>query len=180
MNFSWLPWWVRVLVWLPAWARRPLFKLIKWYCVHNLTLLERPAQQQIGGDYLHRWWIRRDREKGNTYFHKIMRSDDDRALHDHPWDFVSLILEGGYIELRTHLFHGGPVINVRYEAGDVNVKKAEDAHRLILYPDTTAYTLVFTSPVRRAWGFYCRKGWVPWEQFVNPNNSDLVGPGCGE
>jgi hypothetical protein len=32
------------------------------------------------------------------YLHKIMRSDADRELHDHPWAFASLILWRGYHE----------------------------------------------------------------------------------
>lgn len=30
--------------------------------------------------------------------HIILRSDDDRALHDHPWTFWTLMLSGGYWE----------------------------------------------------------------------------------
>jgi hypothetical protein len=32
--------------------------------------------------------------------HHILRSDDDRALHDHPFSFTSLLLTGGYREVR--------------------------------------------------------------------------------
>lgn len=36
----------------------------------------------------------------NIYLHKFMRSDDDRALHDHPWPWMSIVLKGGYWEHR--------------------------------------------------------------------------------
>lgn len=42
--------------------------------------------------YLIRWWLRRDRAEGSIYLHQIRRSDDDRALHDHPWPSTSIIL----------------------------------------------------------------------------------------
>lgn len=33
-------------------------------------------------------------------FHRILRSDEGRDFHDHPWEFSSLILSGGYVEHR--------------------------------------------------------------------------------
>jgi hypothetical protein len=44
--------------------------------------------------YLVRWWLRRDREHGCEYLHQILRDDDDRALHDHPWPSTSIVLSG--------------------------------------------------------------------------------------
>ena len=32
----------------------------------------------------------------NIYLHTIWCSDDDRALHDHPWPRCSIIVDGGY------------------------------------------------------------------------------------
>ena len=35
----------------------------------------------------------------NLYLHEFSRSDDDRALHDHPWLFnLSVLLSGTYVE----------------------------------------------------------------------------------
>jgi hypothetical protein len=34
----------------------------------------------------------------NVYLHHFLRSDDDRALHDHPWINLSLLLDGCYLE----------------------------------------------------------------------------------
>src|SRR6516225_3836294 len=33
------------------------------------------------------------------YLHSIRRPDSTRALHNHPWGFVSLLLRGGYTEV---------------------------------------------------------------------------------
>lgn len=33
----------------------------------------------------------------NLYIHQFMESDDDSALHDHPWHAVSWIIDPGYI-----------------------------------------------------------------------------------
>lgn len=53
------------------------------------------------GDYMARTWLR-DKREGMQYaarVHKVMRSDHDRALHDHPWHNASIVLEGGYWEV---------------------------------------------------------------------------------
>ena len=34
----------------------------------------------------------------SLYFHRIYRADKDIYLHSHPWNFVSIILKGYYIE----------------------------------------------------------------------------------
>lgn len=49
--------------------------------------------------YLIRYWLRRDRPEGSIYLHCIRKSDDDRALHDHPWSSTSLVLEGTLREI---------------------------------------------------------------------------------
>ena len=55
----------------------------------------------IGGvddPYLLRWFLIPRNHILNVYLHKFLRSDDDRALHDHPWWFVSIMLRGRYLE----------------------------------------------------------------------------------
>lgn len=47
--------------------------------------------------YLHRWYLLRSERLG-VFIHKFVRSDEDRALHDHPWSFLVIPLWGGYIE----------------------------------------------------------------------------------
>jgi hypothetical protein len=56
----------------------------------------------IGGNerpYLLRWWVIPRNPVFNVYLHCFLRSDDDRALHTHPWLFnVSWLLLGKYRE----------------------------------------------------------------------------------
>lgn len=57
----------------------------------------------IGGKenpYMLRWFILPRNPWFNCYMHKFLRDDDDRALHDHPWWFVSVMVSGQYIEWR--------------------------------------------------------------------------------
>ena len=80
-------------------------------------------------------------------------ADDDRHHHDHPMDFISLILRGGYVEHRP----GMPPR--RCPPGSVVVRRAEDLHYLKLIAGS-AWTLVLTTPRRRKWGFMTEDGWI--------------------
>ena len=48
--------------------------------------------------YLKRWYVIPRNPVLNIYVHQFLRSDDDRALHDHPWWFASIMLKGAYVE----------------------------------------------------------------------------------
>ena len=66
-----------------------------------LKLLKREPDIKIGGSddpYMLRWYIPPRNRWLNVYLHKFLRSDEDRANHDHPWPWLSLILKGAYLE----------------------------------------------------------------------------------
>ena len=82
----------------------------------------------IGGKenpYLLRWWVIPRNRFFNVYLHKFLRDDDDRALHDHPWLSLSVILKGGYVE------HTAKEVR-RREAGSIIFRRAKHAHRIEL------------------------------------------------
>ncbi|RWF66864.1 hypothetical protein [Mesorhizobium sp.] len=141
---------------------------------------QRPPDVTIGGaadPYMRRWWVIPRNRFFNIYLHHFMRSDDDRALHDHPWWNLSILLDGRYVE---HTISAGG-INVRTErrAGDTKFRKARAAHRIELV-DGPCWTLFLTGPVIRRWGFHCLRGWVDWQVFTKPDNPGEIGRGCGE
>jgi hypothetical protein len=123
--------------------------------------------------YMRRWWIVPRNEQQNVYLHEILRDDDDRALHDHPWDNVSQLLIGRYREVT-------PIGNFIREAGSLVQRKATDAHRLELIGSEPCISLFFTGPKVRDWGFHCPKGFVGWRDFTGGENGELIGRGCGE
>lgn len=135
----------------------------------------RPPDFVIGGaerPYLKRWWLIPRNRFFNIYLHKFLRSDDDRALHDHPWANCSIVLSGQYIE------HTAAWSRMR-RAGAVVLRRPTHAHRVELVGDC-CWTLFITGPWVREWGFHCAKGWVPWRLFVAVDDSGSVGRGCDQ
>ena len=95
---------------------------------------------QRGKPYLKRWYLLPRNKFFNLYLHKFLASDDDRALHDHPWWNISIILKGGYIEhLPYHPF--GIMRNV----GDIVFRRAEQAHRIELHHEGEPLKVLLTS-----------------------------------
>ena len=105
--------------------------------------------------YMHRWLF--SMPWGGIRLHHILRSDNDRHLHDHPWDFVSILLSSGYTE---HTVNGSKY----WPRFSIIKKKAEDRHRLEL--QNPIWTLVFTKPKRRDWGFWTENGFVHWRNYT--------------
>lgn len=135
----------------------------------------------IGGPedpYMLRWYVIPRNPLFNIYVHKFLRDDDDRALHDHPWWFVSLILNGGY----TEITNDDADLEVR-TAGSIGFRSATHRHRVVLAKDVTGrgkpcWTLILTGRKKRTWGFWCPKGFVPWHEFVDQGDHGNVGRGC--
>lgn len=51
-----------------------------------------------GSLYMARYWLRRHAAGSSAWaarVHYLATPDEDRHLHDHPWDFVSIVLRGG-------------------------------------------------------------------------------------
>lgn len=155
--------------------------------------------------YMLRWWAIPKNKLFNIYIHKFMRSDDDRALHDHPWAFnISILIWGTYIE---HFpvnpkQYGKPVyldwestkdwetqVKVR-SAPAIVFRRGAVPHRVQLLTRTKSDGERFEVPVRtifitgahvREWGFYCKQGWKIWKDYVsNKNGKSVVGAGCDE
>lgn len=127
----------------------------------------------IGPDYMHRWHIIPRNRFFNIYLHHMLKDDDDRALHCHPWHSMSILLAGRLREVLT----GG---RVRYPRRFIPLfRAATTAHRLEV-PPRGAWTLFITGPRIREWGFHCPHGWVHWRDFVDNRDTGRIGKGCGE
>jgi len=156
------------------------------------------------GDYMERYWIvpyayeRKlrfvDRPFGwllqklgiAVRIHHILRSDDDRALHDHPWWYVSLILRGWYMEV-TPVYDESGLYSHRdlkaYHPGALLFRRATAKHRLIIPTldatdgtrrDQSCWTLFITGPYKQRWGFYpYLRTKIYWKEYVA---TDFISP----
>ena len=140
-------------------------RVLFWFFYTTIASRRRPDQFIGRGSwYVLRWWIFGSTvdEEGKTvprriagrsyYLHCFLRPDKD-VPHDHPWDWMSLILKGPYIEHRdedaadNYEFNGAvevtstdrrkhyddPVHVERvYDTGCFVHGRAEDAHRVSL------------------------------------------------
>lgn len=150
---------------IPGFMRRRLLDAARRvYC-------KRPADFVIaphGEAYLRRWYVIPRNRWFNVYLHQFLKSDDDRALHDHPWRNVSIILSGDYIEW-TYADQTKPERGLRFgirEAGDVIERTAETLHRVELLGTGSVWTLFITGPIRRKWGFLVDGKWIPHDEYA--------------
>lgn len=174
---------------IPEGLRQKLLREHIRYTVENPMDFRIPPNTEVPA-YMHRWWRIARNAYMNVYYHIVLRSDDDRALHDHPWWNFSIVLEGGYFE---HTIDAGGVNHkIWYGPGSVRFRRAGTyAHRLeldtrlervgfkpvrneqsadgmliehgdpIMEPRELAVTTIFiTGPVLRRWGFHHPERWV--------------------
>jgi hypothetical protein len=156
----------------------------------------RPDGDPVSRPFLLRWYVGGVKHKwGNAYLHQFIRNDEDRALHDHPWWNLSVLLGGQYIEHTVEA--GGVHMRQLYRIGDVKLRSPGAAHRVELtgqfidadgrsvilgdcpvrppnLPEwceadqfkAPSWSLFLTGPVQRPWGFHCpRDGWRDSHEF---------------
>lgn len=139
--------------------------------------------RQHGQVYMRRWYLLVFPRWFSVRIHHIKLPDHDRWPHDHPWAFLSIILRGGYTEWHCTpaTFDFGPAITERYDQGGVtgwknqwmkfkvkrvrffNFHRNTDLHQIRIFERGAhkgSWTLIFTGPERREWGFQTDQGWV--------------------
>ncbi len=127
--------------------------------------------------YMRRWKL------GRLRVHHIVRSDADKELHDHPFDFTSFIVKGGYWEHvpcwgehpRSHGVCDWGCKGTRIWRAPFTLvrRKAEDLHRIELARPCVhgeAWTIVWRGAYRREWGFMTKEGWLNWQAFTALKN----------
>jgi len=96
------------------------------------------------GVYLRRWRI--ETPWFSVRLHHWLHSDDNRSPHDHPWNFITFVLRGSYID-------EGRWERQRVKAGRAYYRPASHAHWVHL-DQGEVWTLVLTGPKIKRWGFW--------------------------
>lgn len=104
------------------------------------------------------------------YLHWINEPDSARHVHDHPWNFWSLVLRGGYSEQVHERFGDRGRIAVRHH-WSIHRMRTSQAHRIMnVLPSTL--TLVLTGRRTRTWCFWTETGKVPWREYLDIDATD--------
>lgn len=181
-------------------------KLITRPAVAN-WLIERakrtPYQHITSADgqhvYMGRWWLfnaypgaygdhpqpRHIPWLPSVRIHHICRADQDRDLHDHPWNARTIVLRGWYREerpfeqtttreIRSHdginLMYGGIRLNFDREVGYTGRLLFGQYHRISEVSEGGVWTLFITGRKRGTWGFMVDDKKVPWRTYLGLDN----------
>lgn len=132
-----------------------------------------------GGDYMRRFWLfnpypAHSSGKANWFpisirIHHIRRPDQDRHLHDHPWNARTFILRGGYTEKRPCApTHDYPYVDDFYNRneGETAALKFGEYHRITHVSPDGVWTLFVTGKYRGTWGFLVDGAKVQWRKYL--------------
>jgi len=174
-------------------------QLVKW-CIKNNRVYKitgGPAGETV---YLVRYIVHKSKF-GCIYIHRFMRSDADDP-HDHPWNFWTYVVSGGYTEIfydktkqvteagtrsdgiRYSIFHALWVekFNKR-KPGSIAYRKATDIHQVVVDKsrnmdeiEEAPYTICLMGPRRRDWGFWLKPlkgtGFLDWREYLSITPED--------
>lgn len=157
-----------------------LANVLYFILLHTVANRREPDQviMRHDGVYLRRWWLfgRVRDETGEwiarrpfgrcVFLHQFVQSDEDKALHDHPWRWVSFLLHNCYWE---HLEEYNQRVVLR-QAGELRTSAAATRHRIELVKDRDGneqpvWSLFYMAAWERDWGFWCKGKWVFWRDF---------------
>lgn len=103
----------------------------------------------------------------SVWIHGIYAADEDKHLHNHPWDFKSLILKGSYLEETEN----GLVLQ---SVGKFNSRNGQDFHKILKLNDPVVYTLFIASPVKREWGYKVSGQFIHHQEYRRLKNQNLI------
>lgn len=124
--------------------------------------------------------------------HRIVLPDQDRHLHDHPWNARTFILRGWYHEVRPlatpghrtpddfvmELLTAIPDQFYIRRAGDTAALSFGEYHRIASVSPGGVWTLFVTGKYRGTWGFLVDGAKVQWRRYLGidsaPNCTDKV------
>ena len=143
--------------------RSGLVRLLRWVCVteyigqEECPLMMRWEFLKIGP---------RERPWFKAMIHCFPPNVTDADPHDHPRDFITLILTGGYFNTEWENYGGKVVPTIEWLGrGELRFRRATHMH-ITETDERGAWTLVVMGPERRAWGFLRADVWWKWKEYV--------------
>jgi hypothetical protein len=102
--------------------------------------------------------------------HRIMREDQDRDLHDHPWNARTFILHGWYQEERLLPIRMSDdctsTLLIKRQPGDTARLNFGQYHRITQVSNGGVWTLFVTGRKRGTWGFLVQGVKIQWRTYL--------------
>lgn len=92
--------------------------------------------------------------------HKILKEDQDRHMHDHPWDCRTFILKGQYLEERVD------GVYARREGTTATIA-FDDYHKILHVYGDCVYTMFVTGKYKGVWGFLVDGIKIKYKEYLN-------------
>lgn len=106
-------------------------------------------------------------------YHIFHNSDEDRALHNHPWAFWTFPIVP-YDEIYSD--ENGTERRRKVKPWRLHLRRHGFKHRVIKNDDKPARTFIFTCRKKSSWGFFGPNGFVNWRVW-----GDTMGlPPCAD
>lgn len=118
------------------------------------------------GNYLTRWRVIRT-PWAAIYVHRFDGPDPRPTLHDHPWNFTSIVLRGGYVERRLNA--ETLEVDEAHTVRRVNRVRAAEAHSIMRLLRVPTWTLMLVGRRTRTWGYLQKAAgpmwaWTPFDK----------------
>jgi hypothetical protein len=115
-----------------------------------------------GAFYMGRWWLIKMRPwlPFSVRIHHIALPDEDRDLHDHPFNYRTIILRGWYVEESIYgKLH-------QRDAGHTVANTAQTFHRIAQVSPGGVWTLFIMGRRINGWGFLVNSRKVPYRTYL--------------
>jgi hypothetical protein len=114
-------------------------------------------------------WVLFQSKIFSIYIHGIYKEDNDIHLHNHPWNLLTIVLSGSYIELLENdeiKFRG--FLNIGY-------RNRTKYHKIYQLLTKNVYTLAFVFGNRdEKWGYLVDNKHVEHTEYRDNKNKKLV------
>lgn len=136
--------------------------------------------------YMMRWWLFNPYDPKtravrwpwlpSIRIHHILRADDDRHFHDHPWNARTVILRGWYLEGKESVPGvPNPEENPTWRymlPGTTAPILFNTYHRISQVSEGGVFTMFITGPYMGDWGFKVGSRKVPHKEYLGLNGCD--------
>ena len=135
-----------------------MFALLKRFVFWVFNVME--LRNRTTGKLHFRRWRVIDTAQWRFFVHEIYEADADKHRHNHPWDFTSWVIWGGYVEQTED----GEHVVLR---GTVNRKSRDKFHKVLrLIRGGPSISLFVARGDYVPWGYMTEQGFVLKDEYT--------------